>query len=89
LSGERTQNDINKLGKALETYYEFAGKSFDEIQNLINNDIKGLQQGGATAVNVAKSINPELTETDLAEIYSSAIKGWNEALSSAENLTIG
>ena len=89
LSGERTQNDINKLGKALETYYEFAEKPFDEIQNLINNDIKGLQQGGAVAVNIAKSINPELTETDLAEIYSSAIKGWNEALSSAENLTIG
>lgn len=89
LSGERTQNDINKLGKALETYYEFAKEPFDKIQNLINNDIKGLQQGGAVAVNIAKSINPELTETDLAEIYSSAIKGWNEALSSAENLTIG
>ena len=89
LSSERTQDDTNKLGKAIQNYYEFLGNSIDvaniEAQFIIND----LQQGGNKAVEIAQKLKPNLTETELAEIYSNAINRWNEAFNQVENIVAG
>lgn len=89
LSSERTQDDINKIGRALQTYYELIGVSFDQLNTEVNAALETLQGGGNKAVAFAKTIKPNLTESELAGIYSNAINRWNDALSQAENLIQG
>ena len=91
LSSNRTQDDINKIGKALETYAIVAYKTLplENIFDYINGEIQLLQTGGLQAVWAAQQLKPTLTESELAEIYSNAINRWNDAFNEIENVVVG
>ena len=89
LSSERTQDDVDKIAHAIQTYYELTGESVDKAVKLANVRVNRLLMGGLTAVKTAQQLNPNLTETELAEIYSNAINRWNEAFNQVENIVAG
>ena len=89
LSSEKTQDDVDKIAHAIQTYYELTGESVDKAVKLANVRVNRLLMGGLTAVKTAQQLNPNLTETELAEIYSNAINRWNEAFNQVENIVAG
>ena len=89
LSSDRTQDDVNKLGHAIQILLESYGGSIEESISTVQDNIQILLRGGQDAVNIAKALKPNLTESELAEIYSNAINRWNDALDKVENVVVG